>query len=158
MWKDNKGTGNKEERKAEKDLRKECFSYFFWQPAIAAPRPFRSSKYILGFCDQNRVMNHCRNQGWQGDKKIWDATSIWGSYYFGMLRSELYSRSKLTWSSQISSDILMNLKKRSRSSSQAYLSLIFPSSSQWSDVSLRLEFYIKMSITYFIQFFTGLHP
>ena len=52
------------------------------------------------------------------------------------LDTELYSRSKLILSSQIRSDILMNLKKRSRSSSQAYLSLIFPSSSQWSDVSL----------------------
>ena len=50
--------------------------------------------------------------------------------------TELYSRSKLILSSQIRSDILMNLKKRSRSSSQAYLTLIFPSSSQWSDVNL----------------------
>ena len=53
-----------------------------------------------------------------------------------MSLSELYSRSKLISSSQIRSDILMNLKKRSRSSSQAYLILIFPSSSQWSDVIL----------------------
>ena len=52
------------------------------------------------------------------------------------LSSELYSRSKLILSSQIRSDNFDELEKRSRSSSQAYLSLIFPSRSQWSDVSL----------------------
>ena len=75
--------------------------------------------------------------GWS-EHKSWDAIS--GFLKLKVLEyvccSELYSRSKLISSSQIRSDILMNLKKRSRSSSQAYLTLIFPSSSQWSDVNL----------------------
>ena len=81
-----KELGTRKKERLKRTWEKNAFLIFFWQPAIAAPRPFRSSKYILGFCDQNQVMYHCRNQGWQGDKKVWKATSIWGSFYFGMWR------------------------------------------------------------------------
>ena len=77
-----------------------------------------TAKLIHNFCEYNCEQDKCQMSGEH------------------FVKAELYSRSKLILSSQIRSDILMNLKKRSRSSSQAYLTLIFPSSSQWSDVSL----------------------
>ena len=70
-------------------------------------------------------------------ERAYTYTSTWSCKDMScILTPELYSSSKLILSSQIRSDILKNLKKRSRSSSQAYLNLIFPSSSQWSDVNL----------------------